>query len=121
MPGPEQIAKVVSEWVAKAEEDWKAATFTLRLGKQCPTDIVSFHAQQVVEKYLKAVLTGLQIPFPKTHILRKLVQILPPDHALNLSEEEQDKLSDYATVARYPGWREIALPEARQARPGLLW
>ena len=115
MPDPERIAGVVSEWVAKAENDLKAATLALRAGQECPADTVCFHAQQVVEKYLKALLTNLQIPFPKTHNLEKLVQLLSPHHAVNLSAEEQHKLTDYATVARYPGWGEISLSEARRA------
>jgi HEPN domain-containing protein len=48
MPDPEKVATVVSEWVAKAENDLKTAAHTLRLGKECPTDTVCFHAQQVV-------------------------------------------------------------------------
>jgi HEPN domain-containing protein len=56
MPDPEKIAIVVSEWVAKAENDLTNAAHTLKLGKACPTDTVCFHAQQVVEKYLKALL-----------------------------------------------------------------
>ena len=115
MPDPEEVAAVVSEWVVKAENDLKCAAYILRLGKECPTDTACFHAQQVVEKYLKALLTALQIPFPKTHNLRKLVQILPASSQMSLSEEEQGKLTDYATVARYPGWGEITLAEARRA------
>jgi hypothetical protein len=58
MPDPEKVATVVSEWVAKAENDLKTA-YILRLAKGGPTDTVCFHAQQVVEKYLKALLTQL--------------------------------------------------------------
>lgn len=94
MPGPDEIGAVVSEWVAKAENDLKAATFTLRLGKACPTDTVCFHAQQVVEKYLKALLAYRQRPFPKTHNVQKLVDMLSPDYRINLSDEEQYRLTD---------------------------
>lgn len=115
MPGPEEIGVVVSEWVAKAENDLKAAAVTLRLGKDCPTDTVCFHAQQVVEKYLKALLTHRQRPFPKTHNVQALVGMLSPADRIDLSEEEQYRLTDYATVTRYPGSGEIPLPEARRA------
>ena len=49
MPDPEKVAAVVSEWIAKAENDLKAAAYLLRLGKESPTDTVCFHAQQTVE------------------------------------------------------------------------
>jgi HEPN domain-containing protein len=115
MPDPEKIATVVSEWVAKAENDLKAATISLRAGRECPTDAVCFHAQQVVEKYLKALLTAHGKPFPKTHNIGKLVELLPANARVNLSEDEQDILTDYATGARYPGWGEISLADSRKA------
>lgn len=115
MPDPEKVATVVSEWVAKAENDLKAAALVLRAGKECPADMVCFHAQQVVEKYLKALLAAQGIPFPKTHNIRKLVESLPAGAQLNLSEDEQDELTDYATAARYPGWGEISLTDSRRA------
>ncbi len=115
MPDPEKVAAVVSEWVAKAEGDLKSAALILRAGKDCPIDAVCFHAQQAVEKYLKALLTAHKIPFPKTHNIGKLVEMLPTNVRLNLSKDEQDELTDYATGARYPGWGEISLIDARHA------
>ena len=56
MPEREKVVAVVREWVAKAENDLKNATHSLKLGEDCPTDTVCFHAQQCVEKYLKAML-----------------------------------------------------------------
>lgn len=51
-----ETLRVVRQWVEKAENDLKNATHTLKLGRDCPTDTVCFHAQQCVEKYLKALL-----------------------------------------------------------------
>jgi HEPN domain-containing protein len=56
MPEPISAARVAAEWVKKAEDDLKTAAHTLKLGKTCPTNTVCFHAQQCVEKYLKAYL-----------------------------------------------------------------
>ncbi len=114
MPAPEETAQVTLEWVTKAESDLVAASALLKT-KDCPTDVVCFHAQQVVEKYLKALLTSLQIEFPKTHNIRKLSQMVQPRHDIGLGEDEEDKLTDYATTARYPGFGEITLSEARRA------
>ncbi len=115
MPDPEKIIEVVSEWVAKADNDLQAARLSLRAGKECPTDTVCFHAQQVIEKYIKALLTLHNIPFPKTHSIGKLIQLLPPAVRFPLSEDEQDRFTEYATTARYPGWGEISMRECRHA------
>ena len=115
MPDPEKVVEVVSEWVAKADNDLQAARLSLRAGKECPTDTVCFHAQQVIEKYIKALLTARNIPFPKTHSIRKLMQLLPAAERFPLSEDEQDRLTEYATTARYPGWGEISMHECRHA------
>jgi len=48
MPEREKVFTVVGEWVGKAENDLKNAAHTLKLGADCPTDTVCFHAQQVV-------------------------------------------------------------------------
>jgi HEPN domain-containing protein len=115
MPAREKVTAVVSEWITKAENDLKAAALSLRAGKECPTDTVCFHAQQAAEKYLKALLTDHGVSFPRTHNIGDLVEMLPPAFRVSLSREEQDGLTDYATGARYPGWGEIPLSEARRA------
>ena len=58
MSGRETVA---AEWVLKAENDLKAAAQVLKLGAECPTDTVCFHAQQCAEKYLKACLASQKI------------------------------------------------------------
>ncbi|HEX9668755.1 MAG TPA: HEPN domain-containing protein, partial [Thermoanaerobaculia bacterium] len=61
--------EVAREWILKAENDLKTAVHVLKLGEHCPTDSVCFHAQQCVEKYVKAVLILAGTDFPKTHDL----------------------------------------------------
>ncbi len=73
MRGDDLVSKVVAEWTAKAENNLKNAAHTLKLGEDCPTDTVCFHAQQCVEKYLKALLVCLRIDFPKAHDLSELI------------------------------------------------
>jgi HEPN domain-containing protein len=112
----EKVITVVGEWVEKAENDLKNAAHTLKMGTDCPTDTVCFHAQQVVEKYLKALLVLRGVSFPKIHNIEELVALLPARDRPELSEAEQDRLTDYATVTRYPGDEEpISLTEARRA------
>jgi len=116
MPAPNPVIALVREWVAKADNDLTNAVHTLTLGVDCPTDTVCFHAQQCVEKYLKAYLTYRGTPFPKTHDIRALRALLPPRVRPKLDNRSQDQLTDYATVRRYPGGGpDILLPEARRA------
>lgn len=111
----ERVAAVAGGWVEKAENDLKNASLALRAGEECPADTVAFHAQQCVEKYLKALLVAERIDFPKTHDIEKLVALLPARLQPRMTSEEQGRLTDYATGARYPGWGDISLAEARRA------
>lgn len=116
MSGDEAIHAVVGEWVAKAEHDLLAAVHTLKLVDKCPTDTVVFHAQQCIEKYIKAVLTLHSLAFPRTHNLADLVALLPAGVLAEWPLSEQRRLTSYATVGRYPGsGPEPSLVETRAA------
>ena len=115
MPGADSTHRVAAEWVAKAEEDLKTAAHLLKLGSSCPTATVCFHAQQSVEKYLKAYLVHRGTPFPKTHDIEELIARMPSNARPSLTVEEQALLTEYAVGPRYPGWRDVPLREARQA------
>jgi HEPN domain-containing protein len=77
MPANDKTMAVVKEWVTKAENDLKSASYILKM-KDCPVDNVCFNAQQCVEKYLKALLITQGLKFPKTHDLGELLVLLPP-------------------------------------------
>lgn len=116
MPAPDPLITVLREWLRKADNDLLTATHTLTLGTRCPTDTVCFHAQQCVEKYIKALLVFQATPFPKTHNIAVLRALLPPKLRPKLDKAMQKRLTDYATVKRYPDAEpEIPLFEARQA------
>jgi HEPN domain-containing protein len=116
MPGNSRTNAIAREWIIKAENDFKTASHTLKMGIDCPTDTVCFHAQQCVEKYLKAFLVYKGIDSPRTHDIEHLVSLLPESIWLRLSVEEQRRLTSYATVTRYPGdYEPIPLAEAQQS------
>jgi len=116
MNGDEAPVILAREWIEKAENDLINAQHALTLGKNCPADTVCFHAQQCVEKYLKALLTFMAIDFPKTHEIARLMNLLPRKVQPELAPEEQGKLTDYATVTRYPGdYIPVMLRDAREA------
>jgi HEPN domain len=80
MPVPNPAIAVVRDWIVKAENDLRNPAHTLKLGADCPTDTVCFHAQQCAEKYIKALLVFGATPFPKTHniqVMSALSAIIP--------------------------------------------
>lgn len=94
---------VVKQWPAKAESDWSTVEI-LMASEHCPTEAVCFHCQQYVEKLLKAFLTLKGIEAPKTHDLRRLVQLASPFES-NLAElaGDSDDLTVHGVQSRYPG------------------
>lgn len=60
-----------------------------------------FHAQQAVEKGIKACLIAASVDFPKTHDLSRLLDLLPPDARAPLTQRDAAWLTDYATAGRY--------------------
>ena len=113
---PPDVLPLVKQWIAMAEEDFRNADYTLTMPRDCPCSTVCFHAQQAVEKYLKALLLLRSIPFPRSHDIGELVGPLPASVPFPLTPEEQQRLTDYAVVTRYPGeWEPIDRAEAMEA------
>lgn len=114
-PDPIRV-HIVQQWVLKAEHDLTTAAHTLKLGADGPTDTVCFHAQQCVEKYLKELLAWQDVEAPKTHNIKTLLALLLSRVHFELTVAEQERLTEYATVSRYPGdYEPITLTEARRA------
>lgn len=112
----DEVLEVVGQWVDKAEHDFISARHLLTLKRHCPTDVVCFHVQQCIEKYLKALLIFHDVDFGRTHHISALIRLLPGNTELNLTVEEQERLTDYAVTARYPGdYDPISLAEAYEA------
>lgn len=88
--------------------------------------MVMFHAQQCVEKYLKAFLIHLGIEFPKTHDIADLLELLPRDVRPDIAPPIQEDLTYYATTGRYaealpadPDRAEAALAATRTVRDAI--
>jgi HEPN domain-containing protein len=63
-----------------------------------------FHAQQCAEKYLKARLQEAGIPFPRTHSLPALLQlVLPVEPLWATLSQPLTNLTVYGVSFRYPG------------------
>ena len=101
-------------WVPRAEEDYALARSSLRRRRPLVYG-ACFHAQQCVEKYLKAALVARGQAFPWTHDLVALADLctkagLP----LAVHSDQLDILSAYAVRVRYPG-EELSLADAKSA------
>ena len=64
-------------------------------------EIVGFHCQQAAEKYLKALLTWYQTEFPKTHDIKRLLQLAGDPVADSLGAAKW--LTPFGVEIRYPG------------------
>jgi HEPN domain-containing protein len=112
-PPEEAIDGLVADWLKKAELDLRTA---VRLApEQVFRDIVVFHAQQAAEKYLKALLTKRQLEFPKTHEIRRLLDLLSESDG-EISEELADViwLDPFGVAIRYPSDQPETVPGDEQ-------
>jgi HEPN domain-containing protein len=92
------------EWVDKAEGDFATARRELRARKAPNYDAVCFHAQQMAEKYLKAILQENGLSIPKTHSLADILAIcIKIDASIQMIQMDLNVLEGYAVNFRYPG------------------
>ncbi len=91
------------KWIRKAENDIKVAVDELNTENPV-TDAICFHAQQAVEKLLKAFLIFHNKPFRKTHDIAELISLCSKiDRDFEeLMDEKIVKLTIYAVDVRYP-------------------
>ena len=91
------------EWLAHARSDANLAQLAKGRKDVLPEQIC-FHAQQAVEKALKAVLLSQRVDFPLTHDLEALAELLE-SHGVRCPSEiaDVDTLTPYAVETRYPG------------------
>lgn len=104
MRTPEQVRwDFVQQWLAKAEQDLRAARVILEARFE-DYENVGFHAQQAAEKFLKAFLVRHQIEFPKTHNIALLRQLAAQvDKGLADGLAPADVLTPLGVAFRYPG------------------
>ena len=109
--------KIIKLWLLKAESDLRTAQILIK-DENPPTDSICFHAQQAVEKLLKAYLTYLDIKAPKTHDIATLLELcLSVDEKFKeLDQEKLEELTFYAVEIRYPdAFYQPSIEEAREA------
>ncbi len=110
----EERARMVCGWVRLAMEDLRYSRVGMEQGLE--PKYAAFHAQQAVEKALKALLISLGVSIPKTHDIEVLLAKIA-ECGLDVApfyKIEADALTDYAVEARYPS-PPITREEAEEA------
>ncbi|RJQ52594.1 MAG: HEPN domain-containing protein [Nitrospiraceae bacterium] len=94
----------ILEWTSKAEQDYQTAMTMARKRKKPVPDVVGFHSQQCIEKYLKAFLISKKLDFPKTHDLIELLEIaIAKDPLIEVYRKDLRILNPFSVQFRYPG------------------
>ena len=111
----DEVKESVQQWRTQAQSDWSTVEILLD-SKQCPAEVVCFHCQQFAEKLLKGFLTLNNIEAPRTHDLRRLIQLAEP-YAEDLSglADLSDRLTVHGVETRYPGdWQVVEAKEMNE-------
>ncbi len=105
----------------KVSEEWlKAAMDDLRVMEKISSDehlthMVAFHAQQCIEKTLKAVIEEYAIAALKIHNLERLFELVRPLIKIDVDPILVEMLDKLYIDARYPGDLGL-LPEGKPTR-----
>jgi len=88
---------VVLRWLKKADNDLKAVEYLLDAA-DAPLDIICFHCQQAVEKFLNAYLTWADIRVKKTHDLESILNLCIEENK-EFGVLDKDKISELTLYA----------------------
>jgi HEPN domain-containing protein len=110
----ESLAQFTREWLTKALHDLQTARITANAADG-PLDTAIYHCQQAAEKSVKAWLTAKDVPFERTHDLRRLIR----QAAGELPEFTQfigaaEILTPYVSAFRYPGLTGDPMPSREE-------
>ena len=98
----ESNLEIVNLWIKKADHDLGSAKL-IYLHIPDYFDMIAFHCQQAVEKYIKAALTYMDIEFQRSHDLPYLLELL--SRKVEIKSETFDKaifLNGFSIEIRYP-------------------
>lgn len=105
-------AELVAEWFRFAFMDLDNAKYLFETRHPAPLEIICYHCQQAVEKYLKGVIIAFGEEPEKTHDLSKLVTVLQKFTAVPADFRQIAlRLTLYGVRTRYPF--AIAVDEAQ--------
>jgi HEPN domain-containing protein len=100
--------EIVRQWIELADKDLALAEHTAKTMWPTPHEIVCFHCQQFVEKYLKAFLVSKGQEPPYIHDLAKLAALCETENPdFGQIKQRCIILAEYGVQTRYPGGMQI--------------
>jgi len=95
------VRRISRDWLLSAEMDLRS--IERMLDEEFLAPVACFHAQQCVEKSLKALLEFLDRPVPKDHSTIRLYGLVAELPGMALDRDILTDLDDLYINARYPG------------------
>jgi HEPN domain-containing protein len=94
--------EIVKQWIEKADHDFGTAQLVFLYIPEY-RDMMAFHCQQAVEKYLKGYLLFLDIQFKRLHSLNYLLSLVSQKDGISIELfDEASQLEDFSVEIRYP-------------------
>jgi HEPN domain-containing protein len=112
MPPEDVVCGSAEDWLRHARSDLAMAQLTPPPGAL--PEALCFHAQQAVEKALKALLVTRSVPLPRTHNIGNLLDLVSQHVAVPPHLRSAALLTEYAVAARYPGASEAVETSERE-------
>ena len=92
----------VDEWIKYGNMDLESAKYLLNM-KPLPFEIICYHCQQAVEKYIKAYIVSCDEELNKIHDLIELNKICKKhDEDFEQMDIMCSELNNYSVIIRYP-------------------
>ncbi len=94
------MKEIVEHWLNAAQDDLRVIA---RIAPdESLTHMVAFHAQQCIEKSLKAVVEEYELGHMRIHNLARLLEIVAPKMSFEVEAVWIEKLDKLYVDARYP-------------------
>ena len=94
------MKEISREWLRKAQDDLDVIEEIKN--KKHLTNMVAFHAQQAIEKSLKAIIDEFNLGFVKIHQIERLLEIVKEHLEANIDNEIVQMLDSLYIESRYP-------------------
>jgi HEPN domain-containing protein len=94
------MKEISREWLRKAQDDLDVIEEIKN--KKHLTNMVAFHAQQAIEKSLKAIIDEFDLGFVKIHQIERLLEIVKEHLEVKIDYELVQMLDSLYIESRYP-------------------
>ena len=98
----DDLQDYINKWIFRADEDLAVIDRLCESDRSSYSSSICFHAQQAVEKYLKALLAFKGIDFRKTHDVDYLLSECQKVTSEVLDCIDLKSLTDFGVAIRYP-------------------